>query len=419
MKNKRLLYLKLFRESFIFARTAIAVNKTRTALSLLGITIGIFCVISVLTIVDSIEIELNKSINSLGSNVLFIQKWPWAMGGGDYPWWKYWQRPEASLDELEYIQRNSTTVKDACFMVNVQRTVKYLNSSIDNCNYFSASHDYDKVMDFEISEGRYFTEMESNSGRNVAIIGAEIKKNLFPNTTPIGKRITLGGRKVEIIGVFKREGNDTFGNSHDEVVMTPVTFARNLIDLRRIGTSIMVRSHDNISLEEMKEELTGTMRAVRKLKPGADDNFAINETSVISQGFDSIFSIVSIVGWIMGAFSLLVGGFGIANIMFVSVSERTNQIGIQKSLGAKRSFILTQFLFEATILSILGGLVGLLLIYVATLIGTQAFNIEFTLTLQNILIALIVSGLIGIISGYIPARKASVMDPVEAIRTSL
>ncbi len=417
MNSKYFVFIRLFRESYRFALTAIAVNKTRTILSLLGITIGIFSIISVFTVFDSLEIKIKDSINSLGRNVLFVEKWPWSMGG-EYPWWKYWQRPEVSIDELDYIKKQSTTIEYACIMTNVGKSVKYQSRSIDRINFFSASHDYEHVMDFELSEGRYFTPHESVSGRNVVIIGHELKKNLFPKTSPVGKRITVGGIKVEVIGVFEKEGAATFGHSHDDVCLAPITFSRNLVDLRRIGTQIMVRSKEMVALDEMKDELTGIMRAVRKLKPGSEDNFAINETDILTRGFESFFNVVSIVGWIIGGFSLLVGGFGIANIMFVSVRERTNQIGIQKSLGAKKYFILLQFLFEAIFLSLIGGTIGLLLVYIGTLIVTHGFDFELFLTISNIGVAAFVSVLIGVLSGFIPAYIASRLDPVEAIRTT-
>ena len=411
-----MLLLKLIRESFIFAFQAIIVNKVRTMLSLLGITIGIFSVISVLTIFDSMEIALRNSIEQLGDNVLFIQKWPWA-GGNNYPWWKYYKRPEPKLQDLREIQHRSTASEASAFMFEVQRTVKYRNNSIEDISVLGVSHDFDKVIAIDLEDGRYFTPIESQSGNNVVIIGKEIASKLFEGRSPLGKRVKIFGSKVEVIGIMKKEGEDLFGNSSDNQVILPVNFARNYIDILDVGTTIMVKAKPYVSNEELQDELVGIMRSVRKLKPRTEDDFAINETSIISREFDEFFGVIAIVGWIVGGFSLLVGGFGIANIMFVSVRERTNQIGIQMSLGAKRFFILFQFLFEAVFLSLFGGIVGLLIIYLLVLLS-QNFPFTLQLTGVNIVIGVSVSVTIGLIAGIVPSYIASRLDPVEAMRST-
>ena len=411
-----MLLLKLIRESFIFAFQAIIVNKVRTMLSLLGITIGIFSVISVLTIFDSMEIALRNSIEQLGDNVLFIQKWPWA-GGNNYPWWKYYKRPEPKLQDLREIQRRSTASEASAFMFEVQRTVKYKNNSIEGVSILGVSHDFDRVMSIDLEDGRYFTPLESQSGNNVVILGKEIASKLFQGRTPLGKKVKIFGSKVEVIGIMKKEGDDLFGNSSDNQAIVPVNFARNYIDVLDVGTTIMVKAKPYVSNEELQDELVGIMRSVRKLKPRTEDDFAINETSIITSQFDDFFGVIAIVGWIVGGFSLLVGGFGIANIMFVSVRERTNQIGIQMSLGAKRFFILFQFLFEAVFLSLFGGIVGLLIIYLLVLLS-QNFPFTLQLTGVNIVIGVSVSVTIGLIAGIVPSYIASRLDPVEAMRST-
>ena len=411
-----ILLLKLIRESYLFAFQAIIVNKVRTLLSLSGITIGIFSVISVLSVFDSLETSIRSSLSELGSNVLFIQKWPWAMGGGNYPWWKYINRPEPSYEEMEEIERRSNAADAVTFMFENQRTVKHLNNSYENVSIMSVSHGYDRVMPLNIREGRYFTRVESLAGRNVAIIGAEIADNLFPDSYPLGQSIKVFGNKATVIGVLAEQGEGTFGNSTDEQVYLPVNFARNFVNLRNVGTTIMVKARPNISNQQLKDELTGIMRSLRKTRPGDENDFALNEVSVINQGLQSFFSGLAAIGWIIGAFSLLVGGFGIANIMFVSVRERTNIIGIQKAIGAKNYFILLQFLFEAVFLSLMGGIIGLILIYIGILIFKNSLPFELMLSQQNILIGLGISTAIGLISGFVPAWVASRLDPVEAIR---
>jgi putative ABC transport system permease protein len=412
------LLIRLIRESYLFAFQAIVVNKLRTFLSLLGITIGIFAVITVFTIVDSMEITIRKNIESLGNNVMFIEKWPWAFGG-DYPWWKYLNRPVAKPSEMNDIIKRSSSIETATFFVKALKTVKHLDRSIDNVLVLCVSQDYDKVWTLNLSDGRYFTPPESASGKNVAVIGSNIAETLFENTVPIGKTIKIFGRNLEVIGVIKKVGKDLFGGGTDDQILIPANWARNVIDIKSeiYEPCIIVKAKPFYSNAEVKDELTGIMRSLRKLKPSAEDNFAINETDILTKGFESIFDVLSIAGWIIGGFSLLVGGFGIANIMFVSVRERTNIIGIQKSLGAKNYFILFEFLFEAIILCLIGGTFGLLLVYLGTVIVASAFDMELMLTAGNIMLGVFVSASIGLISGYIPAYMASKLDPVVAIRT--
>ncbi|MBN1340308.1 MAG: ABC transporter permease [Bacteroidales bacterium] len=412
-----MIFLKLLRESYLFAFQAIKINKVRTALSLSGITIGIFSVISVFTIFDSMELAIRDSINSLGNNVLFVQKWPWAMGG-DYPWWKYWSRPEPDINDLNEIQRRSTASEACAMMFQVSRTVKYLSNSIEKVSIVAISHEYEKVMPLPMQAGRYFTQIESAGGRSVAIIGSTIAEKLFPGLDPIGRKIKVFGSKLEVIGITRKEGQDMFDESSDEQIMVPMDFARNYVDFQSVGATIVVRAKSYVSNDELRDEITGIMRSVRKLKPREEDNFAINETSIITQGFDKLFGVIAIVGWIIGGFSLLVGGFGIANIMFVSVKERTSQIGIQMSLGAKRFFILFQFLFEAIFLSLIGGAGGLLIILLGTWVMSALSSFDVALTQGNIFLGLFVSSLIGLISGLFPALQASRLNPVEAMRST-
>jgi putative ABC transport system permease protein len=412
-----MIFLKLLRESYVFAMHELMVNKTRTILTLLGITIGIFSIISVLTVFDSLERSMRKGIDSLGSNVLFIQKYPWVMDG-EFKWWKYYQRPQPNMKDLREIQKRSTASDGSAIFVNVTRTVHYQSNRIESVPILAITHDFGKIMPMEISNGRYFTPIESASGKNVIIIGSDIAENLFNVLDPVGRKVKVFNQKLEVIGVLKKEGEDLFGNSSDNQVIIPMNFARTVIDIKKTQTTIVVRAQPQISNAELIDELTGIMRSVRKLKPAAENNFSINETDIITQSFDQLFRVIALVGWIIGGFSLIVGGFGIANIMFVSVRERTNIIGIQKSIGAKNFIILIQFLFEAVILSMIGGSVGILLVFVGTSVGSSILGFEIILTWNKIIIGLFTSSVIGIIAGYVPALMASRLDPVEAMRMS-
>jgi putative ABC transport system permease protein len=414
-----ILFIKLFRESIIFAFTAIVANKLRTILTLLGITIGIFAIITVFSVVDSMEKQIRSSIASLGDNIIYVQKWPWAFGG-DYPWWKYLNRPVPNYQEIDEIMKRTTIAEAAVFFSVTTRTVEYLNASIPNTVIMGVSSDYEKVRAFELSNGRFISPIEFASGRNVVVIGQDIANNLFPSTEPIGKSIKFFGRRAEIIGVFQQEGSDFMGNSHDKLIAVPVNYLAAFIDVNneRNNPYIMVKGKEGITAEHLKSELTGAMRAIRKLKPAADDDFALNEISLLSSGFDGLFKILKIAGWIIGGFSILVGGFGIANIMFVSVKERTSIIGIQKALGSKKYFILIQFLSEAVMLSLIGGAIGLIIVFLITWIISSVFDMNFMLTWSNIFLGLNVSAIIGILSGFIPAYAAANLDPVEAIRST-
>jgi putative ABC transport system permease protein len=327
------------------------------------------------------------------------------------------KRPEPNMVDLKEIQRRSLASEATSFMFGAQRTIKYQGNSIEGVSIQAVSHDFDRVMPLDLREGRYFTYAESQGGANVAIIGSGIAEKLYGGLDPMGKEIKIFGSRMEVIGILQKKGDDMFGQSTDNTVTIPVNFARRYINIEEVQTSILVKARPNVSNEQLRDEITGILRSVHKLKPKAEDDFAINETSIINNELDSLFGVIAIVGWIVGGFSLLVGGFGIANIMFVSVKERTSQIGIQMSLGAKKFFILFQFLFEAVFLSLFGGIFGLLIIYVLVLLS-KGFPFSLHLTLLNILIGMSVSAAIGLIAGIIPSYVASRLDPVEAMRST-
>ncbi|MFA6085961.1 ABC transporter permease [Mucilaginibacter sp.] len=415
-----MIILKLIRESFLFAYDALRQNKLRTLLSLLGVTIGIFTIIAVFSAVDTLRNNLQKSVNKLGSNSIYIQKWPW-VGEDNFPWWKYMQRPVPKLRDFEQLRRRSQTAKATSYEISIDnRTVKYGSNTVDGAQIDAVSHDHDKTWNFDFQDGRYFTDIESRTGAPVANVGADIADALFPDGTGVGKQIKIMGRKVTIIGVFAKEGKDILGISSDNEILLPLNFAKNIIDIEneKYNPQIVVRGQDNLNDVEVESEVRGIMRSVRSIRPGVEDNFALNKSNILSNQLDQLFGIVNIAGAIIGGFSILVGGFGIANIMFVSVKERTNIIGIQKSLGAKNYFILLQFLIESIVLCLLGGAMGLLLVYLGTFGVKAAADIQIVLDINNIMFGISISVVIGIISGIVPAWFASRLDPVEAIRTN-
>jgi putative ABC transport system permease protein len=388
-------------------------------LSLLGITIGIFTIIAVFSGVDTLRNKLQESVDKLGSNTIFIQKWPWVFSD-DFAWWKFVNRPTPTIRDYQELKERLENVDGLSYEVSTSnRTVKYRSSSVEGVQLNAATQDYNKTWTLDIQEGRYFTENEGRSGSPVAILGADVAEGLFAGEPAVGKQIKVMGRRITVVGVYKKEGESMIGMSQDKNLLIPLNFAKGLFDVEgsNYDPQITVRGKEHIALEEVESEIKGAMRSVHRISPGAEDDFSLNKTNMISNQLDVMFEAVRIAGWVIGGFSILVGGFGIANIMFVSVKERTNIIGIQKSLGAKNYFILLQFMFEAIALCLLGGLLGLTLVYGLTLLATYGFDLKVVLYLKNIIMGITISVVIGTIAGFWPAYAASRLDPVEAIRS--
>lgn len=407
----------MFRESFLFAFSSVAGNKLRTFLSLFGITIGIVSIISVFTVFDWMENGIRKNIESLGDNTIYIEKWPWTPDP-NIKWWDIIKWPPPSTEDYEAVLRRSKSAGAVSFTVFSRETIKFRGSSVSDTYVTAATHDFENVRTLEIEKGRYFTQSESASGKPVTIIGAELAKKLFDDIEPLGKEITVAGHKAQIIGVFKKEGKGGLSDSGmDETLLIPVNFSRQFINFRNpfLNSDIMIRGREGVSVQELTDEVVMILRATRRIGPGKENTFSINQASQITSTLEPVFKGINVAGWIIGGFSILVGGFGIANIMFVSVRERTSQIGIQMALGAKRRWILQQFLTESVLLSITGGIVGLVLVFIGTLFVNYFFTLGMFLTAGNIILAIVISGTIGIIAGFAPASAASRMNPVEAI----
>jgi putative ABC transport system permease protein len=374
----------------------------------------------VLSAVDTLRDNLQKSVNKLGSNSIYVQKWPWVSNDDD-AWWKYQQRPTPNLRDYELLKERSHTAAGVCYQIGIDnRNIKYGSNIAQGAHISAASYDFDKTRNFDLEDGRYFTEAESRGGAPSVLIGHEIADGLFPNGTAIGKKIKVMGRYVNIIGVFAKEGENMIGLTTDYLVLIPINFARDIIDIQgsHYGSQVVVKGKPGITDVEVEAEVKGLMRNVRRLGPAQEDNFALNKTTLLTNALDQLFSIVNIAGYIIGGFSVLVGGFGIANIMFVSVKERTNIIGIQKSLGAKNYFIMLQFLIEAILLCLMGGAIGIGIVYLGTFVVQATADVKVVLYIKNIVVGVSISVIIGIISGIIPAYFASRLDPVEAIRTN-
>jgi putative ABC transport system permease protein len=414
------LFLRLVGESFLFALSALKANLLRTILSLLGVTIGIFAIIAVFTVVDSLEKSIKDSLAFLGDKVIYVEKWPFDFKPGD-PWWDYLKRPYVNQHEFQSLGKslqNASAV--SIFAVTGGRVFKYGNSSVDEKSLLGISFQHSEVSDTRLERGRYFTEFEVETGKNVVLIGAEVKEGLFGSGPALGKEIKIKGRKFVVLGILEKQGENLLdAPSNDDNAYIPFKAFSKLFYMgqkRGIQPRIAIKGYDDdLGLIELESEVRGKMRTLRGLKPKEKDNFALNRPEMLASMVTSIFDVVGLGGWIIGSFSILVGGFGIANIMFVSVKERTSLIGIQKSLGAKNFFILFEFLFEAMFLSLIGGIAGLLLVYLITFLPTGALGLS--LSFKNILLGLSVSGAVGILSGIVPAALAARLDPVIAIRS--
>jgi putative ABC transport system permease protein len=402
-------------ESLIFAYQALRSNLMRTTLSLLGVSVGIFAIVAVFTAVDSLNKNIRSEIDSFaGSGVLYVGKWPWIMQN-NYPWWKYLNRPEMKYSEFQFLKDNLKSAKAIAIIDNGRSASATKGSSSMDVNMTGASYDYNQITSVPVQFGRYFLPIESENALNVVIIGAKVSENL---QATIGDQIKLNGIKFQVIGIIEKKGNDilSFGGTPDEKVFIPYSTFSAVFQKDKPAPDIAIKAmDDDIGQENLEGEVTGLMRSLRSIKPKQESNFAVNRLDGLNQFFDGIFAALNIAGALIAGFSLLVGGFGIANIMFVSVKERTNIIGIQKSLGAKNYFILFQFLFEAVFLSLIGGLVGIGLVVLLTLIPQDA--LPLVLSMKNIVTGLFISSFIGILSGIIPAWVAAKMDPVIAIRS--
>ncbi|OIQ21810.1 MAG: ABC transporter permease [Flavobacterium sp. MedPE-SWcel] len=415
-----LLYLRLLKESLAFALNALRNNKLRTFLSLLGVTIGIFSIIAVLAAVDSLDRKIKSDLSSVDKNTMYLKRF--SFGPSEIPRWKRQQFPNVKYDEYQYLKGAVKSAEYMAFQIfTSSETVKYENNSVSGINVVPVSFEFADIQSLKIEYGRFYNESESNSGTRVVVMGYETAQSLFDNQNPIGKKVRIYGQKFTVIGVLEKQGQGMFGESNDTAVIMPVNFLRRMYgDNNNFMTPIIIiKPNPGADAEAVKAEVTQKLRSYRGIKAGDIDNFVIDILAGFTDLIDNIIGQMNMIGWIISGFSLLVGGFGIANIMFVSVKERTNLIGIQKALGAKNRFILFQFLFEAVILSVIGGVVGMLLVWGIAIMLTNALEFEFVLSFSNVMLGTGLAAFIGLLSGILPAIAASRLDPVEAIRSGM
>jgi putative ABC transport system permease protein len=395
-------------------------NKLRTFLSLLGITFGIFCIISVLSTISSMEAAIQNDLKSLGSNTsIYIDKWEYR-DDDNYPWWKFIKRPVPKFEEMKLLKQNIPVLANATYITNTNSTLEFGDNVLTNLNYWGITEDFSNTQKIEILEGRYLQQNEFDHGANSVVIGYTLAEKLFGKPEKaVGNIVKLkGDKRAIVVGVIKKQGQSMINMwDFDNSLFMPYTFMKQMIRYDDANGRIIVEGKPNVSLPELKDELTGAMRSIRKLSPTQEDNYALNDIESFSKEVHNVFSNVALGGWAITVLSLIVGMFGVANIMFVTVRERTGQIGLKKAIGAKRGTIMMEFLLESAFLCIIGGIIGLLAVLVLTQIFSAMFSFKVFISGGNIAFAVGICLLVGVLAGIIPAFIAARMDPVVAIRS--
>ena len=410
--------LTILWNSFKMALGELKANKLRTFLSLFGITIGIFCIIGVLATIDSLQSKIKTDLSSFGNNSVYIDKWDYS-GGPEYPWWKFVKRPSMKMEEMEFVKKKSTLASNMAFFMQTQESFSYEDNILKGVNLYGVTPEYKNIQSFNIGYGRYFNESDFTRGVPYGVIGYKVAEELYGKADKgVGKTITYKGRKLLVIGVIEKQGSAIInGYDYDKSTIVTHNYMASVYNPESLGPVIMVQPKPGITSKALQEELTGIMRQIRKLSPTQEDNFTCNDVAQFKDQVESVFGAVNQGGWAIAGLSLIVGAFGVANIMFVTVRERTSQIGLKKAIGAKSSSILYEFLLESAFLCILGGLFGLLLVWLLAMGLSAVLPFPIFIAPNIVFLALSICIILGIVSGIIPASIAAKMDPVVAIRT--
>jgi putative ABC transport system permease protein len=394
-------------------------HKIRTLLSLTGVAFGIFCIISVLATVDSLERQVQKDIKALGTNTVYIDKWVYA-GGPDYPWWRYVKRPSPSYEEMLLLKQKVPAAANVAFNINTNSYVGFEDDVVNSINYYGISEEFVKIQPVEVELGRYLQPADYDFAANVVVMGYTIGETLFGKAEKaVGKTVILkSGKRAQVVGLIKKQGKSFVGGwEYDNSILMPIGFMKEMVREKNSSPIIMVQGKESVPMEQLRDELSGAMRSIRKLKPTQEDDFALNDIDAFSSFASEIFGGINMGGWFIAILSLVVGMFGVANIMFVTVRERTSQIGLKKAIGAKRSVILTEFLLESAFLCIMGGLLGLSLVFILTLASQAIFGFTVFIAPNILILAITICIIVGVLAGIIPASIAAKMDPVVAIRS--
>ncbi len=402
-----------FKEGLLIALRAIRANKIRAALTMLGIFIGVTAVVLMSTAIKGIDNSFQKGISALGSDVLYISKWAWF---SNEEWWKMRNRPNINMEDYYEFKELAKLPLAVAPVANSMQTIKYGDRRVENIFLTGSNADYVKTTNFTFEQGRFYSDVESNSSRNVAVIGSEIYKKLFPRGDALDKTIKIGGVNYKVVGVLAEQGSTVLGpfNPDNQVFIPIGTIFKNFVSRHHNSITINVRARSPEMVQETKDEAESVMRKIRGLAYNQPDNFSINQQEALQEQYNSVVGVIQIAGLFITGLSLFVGAIGIMNIMFVSVKERTREIGLRKAIGAKRRTILAQFLLESTVICLMGGLIGLIAAILLSLMLNQFFPTSIQWSV--VLIAILISLLTGIISGLAPAYTAAKMDPVDALR---
>lgn len=401
------------KEGLIIAFTAVKANKVRTLLTTLGIVIGVTSVVLMSTAIKGIDGAFQRGISSLGSDVLHIDKWEWF---SNVDWWKIRKRPNITIEDYEKYKRLAKLPVAVAPTIWSNETIKKDELSMENIFVSGSTSEYLATTNFTFKSGRFYSDVESKGSRYVAVLGSEVEKNLFPKGNSLGNTIKIGGLDFKIVGVLNEQGSFILGNFNpDKQVFVPIgVLFKHFVNSNFRSVTIDVKAPGNDKVGEVRDEAIGIMRKVRGLRLGEDNNFSVNQQEGLMENYNSTVGVISAGGFFITGLSLFVGAIGIMNIMFVSVKERTREIGVRKAIGAKRRTIMAQFLMESSAICLLGGFIGLINAVLLSMLVNQF--LPTSVQYEAVLIAIVISLIVGVVAGFAPAWQASKLDPVEALR---